>query len=108
MITFETKYWKLKYLKGCIDQIYFQQISYYAGDTTYLLWIGNGEHKFSTLKKQQKQAISRSWWLFLCAKATRLLLKKYGSKCLMLPYIFKRHCYVLKLPCSRAEAAKFL
>ena len=60
------------------------------------------------LKKQQKQAIFRSRWLFLCAKATRLLIKQYGSKCFMLPYTFKRHCYVLKLPCSRAEAAKLL
>ena len=44
--------------------------AYYTGDTTYLLaW---GSINTLHLKKQQKRAISRSWGLFLCAKATRL------------------------------------
>ena len=37
----------------------------------YYAW-ATGSINTPHLMKQQKQAISRSWWLFLFAKATRL------------------------------------
>ena len=36
------------------------------------IYYATGSVNTLNVMKQQKQAISRNWWLFLCAEATRL------------------------------------